>query len=289
MEPDPFGPSRIRLMGLAYRMLGERTEAEDVLQDAWLRFSAMREVKDRDALLTTIVTRLCLDRLKSAHTRRLSYVGPWLPEPVTDAAELSPGSATELADDISFALLLALERLGPAERAAFLLHDVFDMPFAEIAAILGREEPACRQLAARARKAFRVQRRTPAVSADAHAELLSAFGAAVGSGDTAALVAMLRDDAILLADGGGMVAAAINPILGAERIARFLIGLAGKFARQAAGIDPQRTTINGMPGAIVWLGGHPDQVLAFDFDSGSRIAAIYIIRNPDKLTGLLPS
>jgi RNA polymerase sigma-70 factor (ECF subfamily) len=148
---DPLSPHRGKLLGLAYRMLGSRADAEDVLQDAYLRFASARDVANAEAFLVTIVTRLCLDRLKSARARREIYVGPWLPEPVLDADTLSPHAATELADDLSFALMLALERLSPAERAAFLLHDVFDAPFAEIASALGKSEAACRQLAARAR------------------------------------------------------------------------------------------------------------------------------------------
>src|SRR5579872_1461798 len=148
-EADPLAPHRRRLLGLAYRMTGSRSDAEDVVQDAYLRFAGAQDVRNAEAFLVTTVTRLCLDRLKSASAQRETYVGPWLPEPVFDADHLAPDAATELADDLSFALMLALDRLTPLERAAFLLHDVFDRPFSEVADMLDRSENACRQLAHR--------------------------------------------------------------------------------------------------------------------------------------------
>src|SRR6478672_13908277 len=163
-DGDPLAPHRGRLLGLAYRMLGSRSDAEDVVQDAYLRFAGAQDVHNAEAFLVTVVTRLCLDRLKSARARREVYVGPWLPEPVFDAEGLSAEAATELADDLSFALLLALDRLSPMERAAFLLHDVFDTPFIEIAAMLDRSEASCRQLATRARRAVRDERPAPAAT-----------------------------------------------------------------------------------------------------------------------------
>src|SRR3954451_9882695 len=171
-DGDPLAPHRGRLLGLAYRMLGSRSDAEDVVQDAYLRFAGAQDIHNAEAFLVTVVTRLCLDRLKSAKAQREVYVGPWLPEPVCDAEGLSPDAATELADDLSFALLLALDRLSPLERAAFLLHDVFDIPFSEIAAMLNRSEVACRQLAKRARHAVRHERPLPAARPDNHALLL---------------------------------------------------------------------------------------------------------------------
>src|SRR5215813_3551228 len=178
-DGDPLAPYRKRLIGLAYRMLGSRSDAEDVVQDAYLRFAGAQDVHNEEAFLVTVVTRLCLDRLKSAKTQRELYVGPWLPEPVFDADGLSAEAATELADDLSFALMLALERLSPLERAAFLLHDVFDRPFSEVAQMVDRSEPACRQLAARARRAVRderpVPKAAPKAAPDSHARLLGAF------------------------------------------------------------------------------------------------------------------
>ena len=229
-DDDPLAPHRGRLLGLAYRMLGSRSDAEDVVQDAYLRFAGAQDVHNAEAFLVTVVTRLCLDRLKSARAQREVYVGPWLPEPVFDAEGLSADAATELADDLSFALLLALDRLSPMERAAFLLHDVFDTPFSEIAAMLDRTEAACRQLATRARRAVRDERPAPAATPDNHARLLQAFGEAVASGDVARLAELLREDAVAITDGGGRKTAARNPIQGADKIARFFIGLAAKNA-----------------------------------------------------------
>ena len=280
-DSDPLAPHRGRLLGLAYRMLGSRSDADDVVQDAYLRFAGAQDVRNPEAFLVTIVTRLCLDRLKSAKAQREVYVGPWLPEPVFDADGLSADAATELADDLSFALLLALDRLSPLERAAFLLHDVFDMPFADVAAMLDRTEAACRQLATRARRAVRNERPAPPRRHPmAMRALLSAFSEAVASGDVSRLAGLLRADAIALTDGGGRKSAALNPIMGADKIARFFIGLANKNAGRDIRIQP--TMINGALGALLYIDGELDHSLSVAID-GDRIAAIYIVRNPDKL------
>lgn len=278
-ENDPIAPYRRRLLGLAYRMLGSRSDAEDVVQDAYLRFIGTEDVRNPEAFLVTVVTRLCLDRLKSARAQREIYVGPWLPEPVFDTDGLSTEVATELADDLSFALLLALDRLSPQERAAFLLHDVFDISFSEIAAMIGRSEPACRQLAARARRAVRDERPPPA-AADSHAHLLQAFLVAVTSGDLSRLTGLLRDDAVAVTDGGGRKTAALNPIYGADKIARFFISVAGKAAGRDIRIEAP--VINGSAGALLYMDGELDHSLSISID-GERIAAIYLVRNPDKL------
>lgn len=278
-ENDPIAPHRRRLLGLAYRMLGSRSDAEDVVQDAYLRFIGTEDVRNSEAFLVTVVTRLCLDRLKSARAQREIYVGPWLPEPVFDTDGLSTEVATELADDLSFALLLALDRLSPQERAAFLLHDVFDISFSEIAAMIGRSEPACRQLAARARRAVRDERPPPA-AADSHAHLLQAFLVAVTSGDLSRLTGLLRDDAVAVTDGGGRKTAALNPIYGADKIARFFISVAGKAA--ARDIRIEAAVINGSAGALLYMDSELDHSLSISID-GERIAAIYLVRNPDKL------
>ncbi|MEH2554687.1 RNA polymerase sigma-70 factor (ECF subfamily) [Bradyrhizobium algeriense] len=282
-DDNPLAPHRGRLLGLAYRMLGSRSDAEDVVQDAYLRFAGAQDVHNTEAFLVTVVTRLCLDRLKSAKAQREIYVGPWLPEPVFDAEGLSADAATELADDLSFALLLALDRLSPMERAAFLLHDVFDTPFPEIAAMLDRTEAACRQLASRARRAVRDNRPAPARAPDNHARLLQAFGEAVTSGNVAQLAALLREDAVALTDGGGRRTAARNPIIGADKIARFFIGIAAKNAGHDMRIEP--AMINGAFGALLYLDGELDNTMSMAID-GEKIAAIYIVRNPDKLRHL---
>jgi RNA polymerase sigma-70 factor, ECF subfamily len=279
-ESDPLAPHRGRLLGLAYRMLGSRSDADDVVQDAYIRFAGAHDIRNPEAFLVTVVTRLCLDRLKSAKAQREIYVGPWLPEPVFDAEGLAADAATELADDLSFALLLALDRLSPLERAAFLLHDVFDLPFSEIARMLDRTEAACRQLATRARRAVRDARPAPTATPDNHARLLSAFSEAVASGDVTRLAGLLRADAIAMTDGGGRKTAALNPIMGADKVARFFIALAAKNAGRDIRIKP--TMINGTVGALLYMDGEVDHTLSMAID-GDRIAAIYIVRNPDKL------
>jgi len=279
-DSDPLAPHRGRLLGLAYRMLGSRSDAEDIVQDAYLRLAGAKDVRNPEAFLVTVVTRLCLDRLKSARAQRETYVGPWLPEPVFDAEGLSPDAATELADDLSFALLLALDRLSPLERAAFLLHDVFDLQFSEVARMIDRTEAACRQLATRARRAVRDARPAPSATPDNHARLLNAFSEAVTTGDVSRLAGLLREDAIAMTDGGGRKMAALNPIKGADKIARFFISLAAKNANLDIRVQPMM--INGSVGALLYVDGEVDHSLSMAID-GERIAAIYIVRNPDKL------
>ena len=287
MDEDPtdsglaeFEPNRRFLAALAYRMLGSVAEADDVVQDAFLRW---REV-DRSTIaeprryLARVVSRLCLDRMKSARHRREEYVGTWLPEPVV----AEPGET--LADDVSVALLLALERLSPLERAAFLLHDVFDMDYAGIAAALDSTEGACRQLAARAREHVRQDRpRYAANDADAHA-LAEAFVIAAATGDVAGLARLLADDAVLYTDGGGKRRAALNPILGKEKIVRFYEGVRAKFGSGAFSADRMAAMLNGLPG-FVFHTAEGTETLAFEIADGA-IVAIYSVRNPDKVRHL---
>lgn len=294
MTHDPaatFEPHRRRLRGLAYRMLGSMAEAEDVVQDAYLRWhaTARDEVHDAGAFLTTITTRLCLDVVKSARARREEYVGPWLPDPVVDTASLAPDAQTALADDLSVALLLALDRLSPLERAAFLLHDVFDYSFAEVAATLDRSEAACRQLASRARA--RVRRARPAspmpsgASMDPrHAALLDAFGAAARTGDLDALTRMLAGEVRLVTDSGGKVPAAMNVIAGADHVARFLIGVVRKGWSDDLSVQP--AMVNGLPALLLLRNGRLVQTTALQLE-GEAVTAIYIVRNPDKLRHVL--
>lgn len=280
-----FEAHRGRLTGLAYRMLGSRADAEDAVQDAFLRWSgaqARQEIDNDEAFLVRTITRLCLDRLKSAKAKRETYVGPWLPEPVADTDALSPHTSSELADDLSFALLLALDRLSPAERAAFLLHDVFDAPFSDVAVTLEKSEAACRQLATRARKAVREARPGAPAPPEAHMRLLAAFINAVNSGDLAQLTALLREDAIAIADGGGVKTAALNPLHGADKIARFYVGIARKQREAGAAFDFEPMLVNGAIGLLIFIDGELDQTLSIAPD-GDRIAAIYAVRNPEKL------
>jgi RNA polymerase sigma-70 factor (ECF subfamily) len=278
-----FEPHRRRLTGLAYRMLGSLTEAEDIVQEAFLRWHAVDRttVADPRAYLSRVVARLCLDQLKSARVRRETYVGPWLPEPILDAAALAPDTASEYADDLSVALLLTLERLSPLERAAFLLHDVFEVDFLEVARALERSEAACRQLAARARAHVRQARPRFAATDEDVAKLTDAFHAAVLAGDVPGLAQLLAEDAVLHSDGGGKRSAALNPVRGRDKIIRFYVGLVRKRGRpMLRSVRPAR--INGMPGFIIIDGEGEVETLALDIRD-RRIAALYLVRNPDKL------
>ena len=277
-----FEPLRGLLTGLAYRMLGSRAEAEDMVQEAYLRWHATDRaaVHEPRAFLSKTVTRLCLDHLKSARVQREDYVGPWLPEPLLDDSSLSVESANEYANDLSVALLLTLERLSPLERAAFLLHDVFDMSFEQVAETLGREAAACRQLASRARSHVREEKPRFRPSAEEEARVFSAFTTALGSGDIAALSRVLAQDAVFYADGGGKVAAALKPILGAERIAKFLAGIVRK--HWPADVQFRAARINGLPGLVLLRPSGPMQTLAVEVRNGV-VARLYTVRNPDKL------
>ena len=296
MNTDPsatFEPHRRRLLGLAYRMLGSMAEAEDAVQEAYLRWHDTDRdiVKEPRAFLMTTTTRICLDVLKSARMKREEYVGPWLPDPITDTASLAPDAQTELAEDLSVALLLALDRLSPLERAAFLLHDVFDYSFSQVAAALGRNEAACRQLASRARTRVKEARpkgvTQPQGASNAidpkHAELLSAFISASRSGDIETLTRMLASDARMVTDGGGKVQAALNVIEGADRVARFLAGAVRKGFTDEMSVRFEM--VNGLPGLLVVSPNGLVQTNAFEFD-GDVVTAIYVVRNPDKLRHL---
>jgi RNA polymerase sigma-70 factor (ECF subfamily) len=292
-----FEPYRPRLLGLAYRMLGSMAEAEDAVQETYLRWHAADRdnVSDPRAFLMTTTTRICLDMLTSARARREQYVGPWLPEPVVDTAALAPDSRTELAEDLSIALLLILDRLSPLERAAFLLHDVFDFSFTEVATTLERSEPACRKLATRARahaRALRPRGATPPPARpgeiDAkHAQLMSAFAAATQSGDLNALTQLLASDVRIVTDGGGKVRAALKVVEGADEAVRFLVEATRKRADAWWREDfrPRFAIINGLPGIIVEGSEGAVQTAAFEIE-GDVIRALYVVRNPDKLRHL---
>ncbi len=286
-----FERHRATLTRLAYRMLGSNAEAEDVVQDAYLRWSdalTRTSIADDGAYLRATATRLALDRLRSARAQRETYVGPWLPEPVIVDDANDPEAAATLADDISFALMLALERLSPLERAAFILHDVLDVPFAEIATTLDRSEEATRRLASRAREHVRDPRTRRSTQRQATTRMRDAFAAALRAGDMDALTHLLTDDVVLLSDGGGKAVAAINPLVGRARVGAFLIGLAKKRADHVTAVIP--ALLNGDPGFVV-LGNERGfdegviQTLAIE-TNGTHITAIYVTRNPDKLHGI---
>jgi RNA polymerase sigma-70 factor, ECF subfamily len=300
---ESFEPYRRRLLRLAYRMLGSMADAEDAVQETYVRWhGADRDtVSDPRAFLMTTTTRICLDMLTSARARHEEYVGPWLPEPVLDTAALAPDRRTELAEDLSIALLLTLDRLSPLERAAFLLHDVFDFSFPEVATSLERSEAACRKLATRARAHVRALRPRGATSSgtaspgrpgeiDAkHAQLMSAFAAATQSGDLNALTRLLASDVRVVTDGGGKVQAALSVIEGVDRVAQFLVDATrkrpGAWWRETFTL--RFATINGLPGLIVDAPEGPVQTAAFEIE-GDIIRALYVVRNPEKLHHLEP-
>lgn len=287
-----FEAQRPRLIGLAYRMLGDAAEAQDVVQDAWLRWSGAdpESVANPSAFLTRVVTRLCLDRLKSARSRREEYVGPWLPEPIpTDASSpmvsRDPEEHAALAGDLSYALLVALERLTATERAALLLHDVFDQDYADLARTLDRSESACRQLVSRARRHVRSPR-SRNVDPGLHRDLLERFIGACATGDASALSALLREDAVQISDGGGVVAAARKPIVGARAIIKFQVGLLDLHRRNGWQVDTAIVQLNGEAAVLVWVEGDLAQAVFIEVD-GDRISRIYAVRNPSKLDALV--
>jgi RNA polymerase sigma-70 factor (ECF subfamily) len=279
-----FEALRPQLTRVAYGMLGSLAEAEDIVQEAWLRLGRADRaaIDDLRAWLTTVVGRLALDALGSARARRESYVGEWLPEPVVE--EYESDDDPTLDEAVSTALLVVLERLSPAERTAFLLHDVFDLPFEKVAAVVGRSPAAVRQLAARARAHVEAgQPRFPA-GAEEEARIVAAFAVAWQEGDHEKLLALLDPDAVMRADGGGKVSAAGKPLLGAERIVRALAGFARAAARQGVEPEGRLARVNGSTGLVIKERGATN-VYSLTIDAG-RITAIDVVRNPDKLRNL---
>jgi RNA polymerase sigma-70 factor (ECF subfamily) len=281
---EAFETARPRLNRLAYRMLGSVAEAEDAVQDAWLRWARSQgEVEDPLAWLVRVTSRLCLDRLKSAKARRETYRGPWLPEPLIEELADDP---VEKAEEVSVAFLLALERLSPLERAVFLLHDVFEADYGEVAETLGRNEAAVRQLASRARAHVQEARPRFTVDEAEAARLAAAFMAAAAEGNLEGLKAVLAEDAVMVTDGGGKRSAALRPLIGREDVIALLTGLAW---RNGAGwpVSFRAVRINGYPGVILEREDGP-MTVAFQPDGQGRIAGVYMVRNPEKLGHLHP-
>jgi RNA polymerase sigma factor (sigma-70 family) len=281
IRPDPsFAELRPQLVRLAYRMLGSVTDAEDVVQDAWMRWLATDRdaVREPAALLRTIVTRLCLNELKSARRRRETYVGPWLPEPIIDVEE------PDFVNDITLPLMIALERLSPLERGAFLLHDVFGMGFDEVAASLGREPAACRKLASRAREHVRSARPRFPVAKEHGLEIAAAFFAASRNGDMEKLRSLLSEDVTACTDGGGKVSASPRQLVGLVEVLARHAQLAREFS-QSPSVLVRHAVIDGLPGFVTIEGGDIAQTTALQIEQG-KIVAIYITRNPDKLRHL---
>jgi RNA polymerase sigma-70 factor (ECF subfamily) len=271
-----FETHRSSMLAIAYRMLGSTAEAEDVVQEAWLRWQATEReaVRSERAFLSTVVTRLCLDRLKSARASREQYVGPWLPEPIRTDSQVDPES-------ISLAFLVLLESLSPVERAVYLLHEVFGYSHAEVAEMVGKEEATCRQILHRAREHIHARRPRFAPSKQAHEQLVAGFISACVSGDLDGLQRLLAEDVTSWADGGGRVrGAALKPVRGASAVARLFLGLMKK---APTGVTPELADVNGWPALVLRLNGTVFDVMSFETD-GERIHAIRSVLNPEKLT-----
>lgn len=285
MNPlDSFNQSRKLLFGIAYRMLGSVHDAEDIVQEAWVRWQRAETdaIANPQAFLCTMVTRMSIDLLRSARKQRVTYVGEWLPEPIALESPATAGRA-ELADSLSVAFLVMLERLNPVERAAFLLREIFDYDYPEVAGILGKSEDNCRQIVRRAKQ--RVQTPEPRFDAreDTRDALLDSFMAAVRGGDLPGLVGMLAGDAAIYSDHGGKASAARRTIHGAEKVAKFFIGVDTRF--RPRDFACRFTWLNGAPGVIIYSGDRPETAFSLHLES-DVITAIYVTRNPDKLAHL---
>jgi RNA polymerase sigma-70 factor (ECF subfamily) len=277
---EAFVAHRNLLFTIAYEMLGSAADAEDVLQETWLRWAGvdLGTVRDQRAYLVRITTRQALDRLRTLRRRKESYVGPWLPEPLLTAPDVAED--VELAESVSMAMLLVLETLLPTERAVFVLREVFDLEYDEIAEAVGKSPAAVRQIAHRARAHVAARRPRGAVSAAETRGALEAFQRAIETGDLQSLLDMLAPDVVLLGDGGGVVQAVVRPIVGADRVARLLaVGL----PRINGEVSVEPVQINGCPALIIRLNGDIDDVVAVRIDDG-LITGLYVVRNPEKLS-----
>ncbi len=276
-----FNSHRKRLMGIAWRMLGSPADAEDVLQDAWFRWneSDTESLRSAEAWLVTIVTRLSIDRLRAARTEREHYAGFWIPEPLVEQSAESPQQQLEQADDVSVAFLMVLEQLAPEERAAFLLRQVFDADYADIAQTLGKTEAACRQLVHRAGEHLKSKRPRFSVTRETHLRLLHAFADAAGKGDMSRMRELLAEDAELFSDGGGKVRAFTQVLRGAQRLAQLYYAVT---RRHAPAMRMEVVDVNGVPGLARYINGQLESIQSFETD-GDRIVSIHAQRNPDKL------
>ena len=277
-----FEQYRAKLRGVAYRMLASRSDAEDIVQDAYLRWhrAPMSEIRSPEAWLVTVVTRLSIDRLRQAKLERESYLGPWLPEPLVEQEAPPADAATELASNLSVAFLVVLERLAPEERAAFLLREVFESDYDEIAQILGKSEAACRQLVSRAAKHVREERPRVQVSEEARTKLLNRFVQAILTHDKDAMMQVLAADAAWISDGGGKARAALKPVQGSDAVARFALAVIGRHATEAT-FKP--VSVNGESGLALYFGGQLLSVMSIRTD-GHRILEVFSTLNPDKLS-----
>ena len=288
-DAEVFEAHRDLMFAVAYRMLGTITAAEDAVQDAWLRWSAASraDVADPRSYLARIVTNTALNRLRSVRSRREAYIGPWLPEPLLTAAGPDAAERAELAESVSVAMLVVLESLTPEERAVFVLREVFGFDYAEIGAAVGRSAPAARQLAHRAREHVQARRPRFDVDRNQQREVTERFLAAAGGGDIEGLMSVLAPDVTLLTDGGGKARAALRPITGAGKVARFLVAIASRpyMGIEISEISLEAAEINGSLGTLITGGGRAIAALTMTV-SGGRVTAIQLLANPDKLTAI---
>jgi RNA polymerase sigma-70 factor, ECF subfamily len=279
--PDLFDQHRPMLFGIAYRMLGSVQDAEDMVQECYLRWQQadITHVESPRAFLATIMTRLCIDQARAARTRRETYIGSWLPEPLEVDMRADPDNAAILAESLGVAFLLLLERLTPVERAVFLLHEVFGYDYHEIAPIVGKSEANSRQIGHRARARIRADRPRFTTAPDEAERITRQFVQTCSQGDMDGLLALLARDVQLHSDGGGKVAAARRPVVGANNVARFILGVAGKLDGEPG---VRSTLLNGQPGLVLTVDDVPITAITFDIDAG-RIRTLYFVVNPDKL------
>ncbi len=279
-----FEGLRRRLFGIAYRMLGTTADAEDIVQEAYIRWhqADTDEIRSAEAWLVSVVTRLSIDKLRRVSVERENYIGPWLPEPLIASTSPTPEEQLEHASDLSMAFMVLLERLAPVERAAFLLHDVFDCAYPMIANILRKSEAACRQVVHRARERVRTEQSRFEASDAARRSLINQFMAAADAGDDVTLLSLFAKDATLTSDGGGVVPAARKVVHGRSRIARLYLLLARRLGTR---LRQELVSINGEPGLAMYLDGAPLATVSFQTD-GNSITALYTVLNPQKLHGL---
>jgi RNA polymerase sigma-70 factor, ECF subfamily len=280
---DGFSEHRSLLLSIAYRMLGSRADAEDMVQETFLRWREAIDLRDPRAFLVTVITRLCINQLQSVRVKREQYFGQWLPEPVLTGASSGEPHLARLDGSLSMAFLLLLERLTPVERAVFLLHEVFEYPYAEVAGVLGQTEANCRQILRRARQHIAQERPRFDVSRTRQQALLQKFLETTSTGNMQGFIALLAKDVVLYTDGGGKATAVPNPIVGPEHVARFFFAAPRKFMPKD--VERRPTDVNGQPGIVVYSEGQVFSVLAIDATE-TEIRRFFIVRNPDKLKGI---
>ncbi|MFO1449479.1 MAG: RNA polymerase sigma-70 factor [Opitutaceae bacterium] len=283
---ETFTRHRQLLFGIAYRMLGSVSEAEDALQEVWLRWQKQDAagVRSAKAWLVSATTRLCIDQLRSARRQRDEYYGIWLPEPLMISPDKSPDLAAEVGDSLTMAFMLMLESLGPDERAVFLLREIFDYDYAEVAEIVGKSEANCRQIVRRSKASLQTTPRQSTAPTEQARQLVELFLEAASTGKVEEVLALLTEQSAVYSDGGGKVKAAGRAIVGADRVSRFFLGI---WPRGLAGMERQFVPINGGPGLLMSLKGVVHYAFSFEL-TGDRVKAVYLICNPDKLRHLTP-